>query len=397
MFHTVLLFQSIDAFDYTNLKACLSELSKEKNSRHFTNPNHTNERIYELYKEHGIIIILRCARKPIRAQSNNIQTINQDSQGINYHAIEIRLNPKVLIQADEYVKVARESDFVEICDQFKRVLKPLQKAFEMHPSKNIYRFNKIAEYQVKRIDYCINIRSNKHKEYIELIRRAEIPARFSLVTNLDKRSGREVAYKNSFYIQTQKHSVVVNFYNKEFQMQNGFESYERLEDASNIIRLEIQCQNGKTNSLKQKFKWKYRDFMNFANDDIAREIIYYYYEKTVGFEDYFTLDEAKRRVKSCGNYRKKTIEKMIEILELVNQKRSIYQALLSYSDNLENKDDVAEFNSIIKKIRESCINPVTIPVNWGYDHIPNLVNEMDKEFTQLLRVVINECSLNKLF
>ncbi|MNW42260.1 Replication initiation factor [compost metagenome] len=390
MFHTILLFQSIDAFDYTNLKACLSQLSKEKNSRHFTNPNHTNERIYELYKGHGIIIILRCARKPNRPRSNNIQgNINQDSQGINYHAIEIRLNPKVLIQANEYVEVARESDFSEICDQFKKVLKPLQKKFEASPSKNIYRFNKLEEYQVNRIDYCINIRSTMHKELIELIRRAEIPARFSPVTKSDKKSGREVAYKNSFYIQTQNHSVVVNFYNKEHQMYNEFESYERLNDASNIIRLEIQCQKGKTNSLKQKFKWKYRDLINFANDDIARKLIYYYYEKTVGFEDYYTLNEAKRRVKSCDNHRKKTIDKMIEILELVNQKRSIYQALLSYSDNLEDRDDVAEFNSIIKKIRKSGVNPVTIPINWGYSHIPNLVEEMDKEFTQLLRVVID--------
>jgi len=390
MYHTLLLFQRIHPLDFPNVKSNLYALSKEKKSRNFPDPNCPDLHIYELYKKHGIIIMLRRTRLFTKARTNHDgQENNQDSPVNYYHAIEIRLNPKVLIQENEYVKVAKASDFIEICDRFQKILKPLQKMFELSPSMNMYHFNAISEYQVKRIDYCINIRSALHTVYMELIRRADIPARFYLVTKLDEKSGREVAYKNSFYIQTQNHSVGVNFYNKEYQMYNEYENYDRLGDSCNIIRLEIQCLNGKTNSIKQKYEWKYRDFINFANEDIARKMIYDYYEKTVGFEDYYTLDEAKRLVKSLGIYRRKTIDRMIEVLELVNQKRSIHQARLTYCDGMKKGDDVTEFNSIIKKIRKSGINPVTIPVNWGYSHIPNLVEEMDKEFTQLLRVVIN--------
>lgn len=388
MYHTLLLFQRIHSSDFLNVISHLSALSKEKKSRHFPDPNCPDLHIYELYKHQGIIIMLRCTKLFTKTSSNHGQDSNQDSLGSYYHAIEIRLNPKVLIQENEYVKVAKASDYTEICDRFRKILKPLQQMVKMYPSTNMYRFNDIGEYQVKRIDYCINIRSMLHTVYMDLIRRADIPARFYLVTKLDEKSGREVAYKNSFYIQTQNHSVGVNIYDKEYQMYNEFESYDRLEDACNIIRLEIQCLNGKTNSMKQKYEWKCRDFINFADEDIARKMIYDYYDKTVGFEDYYTLDEAKRRVKSCSNYRNKTIARMIEVLDLVNQKRSIHQARLAYSDDMKNDDEVMKFNSIIKKIRKSGINPVTIPVNWGYSHIPNLVEEMDKEFTQLLRVTI---------
>lgn len=70
---------------------------------------------------------------------------------------------------------------------------------------------------------------------------------------------------------------------------------------------------------------------------------------------------------------------MTEVLELVNRKRSIHQARLAYNEDLQDPKELKKFNSIVKKIRKSDINPVTIPVNWGYKHIPNLVVEMDKE------------------
>lgn len=390
MYHTALLFQPIHALDFPNVSSCLATLSKEKTFRHFPDPDCSDLRIYPLYDKDGIIIMLRRTKlKCSSTRSSDGNGTDNVGQGIYYHAIEIRLNPKVLIQENEYVKVARESDYNDICDRFKKVLKPLQKLFEMRPTTNTYRFHDLSAYQVKRFDYCINIRTELHKVYMELIKRADVPSRFMVMDELVEKSGKRKKYKQSFYIQTKKHSVGINFYNKEYQMYNEFESYERLEDSHKIIRLEIQCLAGKTNSMKQKHEWKYRDFINFVNDDIARKMIYGYYEKTVGFEDYFPLDEAKRRVQSCGIYRPKTIEKMIEILTLVNQKRSIYQARLAYSDNLENSEDVLKFNDIIKKIIKSGINPVTIPVKWGYDYIPNLVKEMDKEFMQLLRVAIN--------
>ncbi|KQN96197.1 hypothetical protein [Paenibacillus sp. Leaf72] len=373
MFHTLLLFQPIQAIDYPIVKSILEQLSNEQNSRHFPDNMCPDLYVFTLYCNSGMTILLR-------------RTLL--TSGIHYHAIEIRLNPKVLIQEREYVKVAKASEFPQICDRFKAVLKPLQKCLELTPLQLFYKLNAIDEYQVKRIDYCINIRTILHEVYMELISRADIPAHFYLVTELDKKSGRQVAYKNSFYIQTKGHSVGVNIYNKEYQMRREFEDYERLEDANQIIRIEIQCLNGKTNSLKQKLGWRYRDCHYFMNEELSRKLIYDYYEKTVGFEDYYTLDEARRLIQSNGQYRTKTINKMIEVLLLVNQKRSIHKAKLAYSEDTTEPKKVNEFNTLIKKIKKCGINPVTIPVNWGYDHIPNLVEEMDKNFTQLLRVVI---------
>jgi len=390
MFHTTLLFQKVHSSDYYSLSSSLADLSREKKARHYPDPVCPDLHIYTLYSEFGIIIMLRRRRsKGSESFSTNEHAFDRNGQYMSYHAIEIRLNPKVLIEENEYVKVARESDYREIYSRFKKILKPLQKLFEEHNSKKAYRFNDLSSYQVNRFDYCINIRTELHEDYMELIRRADVPAKFKVIYEVDADSGRRKNYKQSFYIQTEKRSVTINIYNKEYQMHKEFGSYERLEDASKIIRIEIQCLPAKTNNMKQKHKWEYRDFMNFANDDIARKTIYSYYKKTVGFEDYYTLEEAKKRVQSYGMYREKTVANMTEILTLVNQKRSIYQARLAYSNDLEDREDVEKFNSIIKKIRKSGINPVTIPVKRGYEHIPNLVEEMDKEFTQLLRVGIN--------
>lgn len=389
MFHTVHLFQRIDSVDYLTIKSILCKLSKEIKCRHFEDEDCPNNLyVFTLYGDHGITIMLRSMRwgtEPSTSQNGVVTT----RSGHNYHAIEIRLNPKALIQRREYVKVAKAGDYVDICKKFEEILKPMQERLEMSSVFFPYCLNNINEYQVLRIDYCINIRSMMHEAYMELIRRADIPAWFHQVTELDKRSGRRVAYKNSFYLMTQNHSIGINFYNKEHQMKKEFRDYENLEDANHILRIEIQCLKGKTNSMKHKHGWKYRDLIHFVNEDIARNMIYSYYEKIVGFEDYYTLEEAKRRVLSFETHRSKTRVKIIEVLELVNQKRSIYKARLEYSNELSDKKAVNEFNSVIKKIRKSGINPVTIPVNWGYSHIPNLVEEIDKEFTQLLRVVIN--------
>lgn len=390
MFHTTLLFQKIHSSDYYSLSSSLADLSRERKARHYPDPICPDLHIYTLYSEFGIIIMLRRRKsKGSQTFSVNEHVFDPNGQYMSYHAIEIRLNPKVLIEENEYVKVARESDYREIYSRFKQVLKPLQKLFEEYNSKKVYRFNDLSTYQVNRFDYCINIRTELHEDYMELIRRADVPAKFKVIYEVDADSGRRKNYKQSFYIQTEKRSVTINIYNKEYQMHREFEGYERLDDASKIIRIEIQCFPAKTNNMKQKHKWEYRDFMNFANDDIARDMIYSYYEKTVGFEDYFTLDEAKRLIQSCDKYQQKTKENMIKVVMLVNQKRSIYKARLAYSDDLGNREDVEKFNKIIKKIRKSGINPVTIPVNWGYEHIPNLVEGMDKEFTRLLRIVIN--------
>ncbi|TBL80874.1 hypothetical protein [Paenibacillus thalictri] len=388
MFHTVLLFQPIQAIDYPIIKSILEKLSDEQNSRRYRDKRCPDLNVYTLYGSRGITILLR--RTLLKGPRFSCEKYAEEfSSGIYYHAIEIRLNPKALIQKREYVKVAKASEFPQICDRFKEALKPLQERVELSPLQLFYKLNAIDEYQVKRIDYCINIRTVLHEAYMELISRADIPAHFYLVTELDKKSGRQVAYKNSFYIQTKGHSVGVNIYNKEYQMQSEFADYERLEDANQIIRIEIQCLNGKTNSLKQKLGWRYRDCHHFMNEELSRKLIYDYYEKTVGFEDYYTLEEAKRMIQGNTQYKSKTINKMIEVLLLINQKRSIHKAKMAYSEDATELKRVEAFNALIKKIKKSGINPVTIPVNWGYRHIPNLVEEMDKEFTQLLRVVVN--------
>lgn len=61
---------------------------------------------------------------------------------------------------------------------------------------------------------------------------------------------------------------------------------------------------------------------------------------------------------------------MIEALELINLKRSIWKARDEYENNK------IRFNEAIRRIKKMGINPVTIPEGWGIQKLPNLLKEM---------------------
>src|SRR5690606_16637999 len=116
-----------------------------------------------------------------------------------------------------------------------------------------------------------------------------------------------------------------------------------------------------------------------AINQLALETVVDYYNEVVGKEDYVTLNVARQCVMNCANFTNNEKKRMVEILELVNQKRSIYEARKAFiQEKGGSKDSKKIFNRNLIRIRKLSINPVTIPVNWGIEMLPNLYDEIIK-------------------
>ncbi len=83
--------------------------------------------------------------------------------------------------------------------------------------------------------------------------------------------------------------------------------------------------------------------------------------------DYFTLDIAKDIVKSY-QYRDTKEDRMIEVLESVNESHEIAKARSKLQ-----KKELHRFNKALWELDKILVNPVTIPRRWNTRHIPNLL------------------------
>jgi hypothetical protein len=104
------------------------------------------------------------------------------------------------------------------------------------------------------------------------------------------------------------------------------------------------------------------------SDIVSSQIIQKYFRKVVRIGDYYTLDGA-RRIIELSPYHPKKKARLINTLTLTNQCRGIYKVKSSLKDK-----ELAGYKQSLKGLDLLRINPVTIPREWGYDRIPNLLN-----------------------
>lgn len=362
-YHTVLLATPIDFFTeevlFKALQTCSKELNKKFYKKEWENISWTT---FELFKDNGLLVYLKDYH------------YKSDDQKFVYKVLEIRLNPKRLSDKHQYVEVSDHGDYKTISKAFKKLLNPVKRAYKQIRLSGFNRFispfvfDDVSIYKVDRIDYCVNIRTPHMDRYMELIRRADKPKTFEMCLEDNPRTKRKEPYKNAFRIENQ--SVLVHFYNKRFQMAQVFgDKFPDLREAEQIIRLEVQCKKRKVNNLKYYYGIEGRSLLDFSREELSEKVLLSYYEKTVGYEDYYTLQEARRLI-SDSDFKLKDRECMIEILELINRKRSVWKARDEYEGRKK------RFNEAVKHIKKMGINPITIPAWWKIQRLPNLLHEI---------------------
>ena len=169
--------------------------------------------------------------------------------------VEATINPKFLAGITDYLTAATYSDMNIAIANFNFISKeasPLLGTFE--------------DYEIKRIDYCINICLSDFnptydpEQIMNLIKRSDIPPHYEEWMEYDKTSHRMKSKPESFYLCSK--SVNINYYSKYLQLLNrsqenvekGYDPIpqETIDASHDIIRFEVQCKYFKTYALNKK-------------------------------------------------------------------------------------------------------------------------------------------------
>lgn len=292
-------------------------------------------------------------------------------------SIKATINPKTLLGHLEYISAADSScikDLIEVFNYEARKISPILRDFN--------------SYSLNRNDYCINFDIRNlgigcyPEVYMMLFKRGDIPHRFKEFMEYKENdtSHRKKSDADSFYLTN--NSLHINCYNKYAQLKKEYPETPNLEDYRYIIRFEIQCKYLKVQYLQRRIG-DCKDFvskmMKLLSNDFCTGILTYYYYKTIGKGDYYTLDGARDIVKSM-NYNQNKEDRLIGALELVNQCRGVYKARISLSGK-----GLADFQKSINELGDIGVNPVTIPRELKIKFLPNLMktylDQREKEET----------------
>lgn len=155
-------------------------------------------------------------------------------------------------------------------------------------------------------------------------------------------------------------SVEFTVYDKSQQLQNtanDISEEERnhlLDHSKNIARVEVRCLPAKVAELKKKYG---TGIIDLLHEDIANELIHYYYFRLIGYDDFCNQYYAKKRILTAA-FTKKKEEKLIEFQLFIKSKRSMKSA----KDSFYGTDKT--FRSYVKELHDLHINPVVSPQNW---------------------------------
>ncbi|WP_019911542.1 hypothetical protein [Paenibacillus sp. HW567] len=274
--------------------------------------------------------------------------------GLTYRAIEILLNPKLLLNPEMLIQSTTMAEIPLVPEAFDRRLRTIFGNL----SEALPTFN---HWNCKRIDLCTDLVIENVDEYTQLFQHSRTPNRHFTLHN---------EFVGSAYYTSR--SLIVNIYNKENETEKRLKNehttirIEHLEEARNILRIEIQCRGNKINYIKRKEGLPDKRIEHFLNAQLAESILLTYFDRSVGLGDFYSLSYARRRVRQLVR-QKRTQDNLIGMLRLVKDAGSVDAAKEQFM--LTASKEV--FNRRVKALGNLGINPVTIPSDWGINQLPN--------------------------
>lgn len=290
------------------------------------------------------------------------------------YIVEVTINPKILGGIIDYLTAATYIDMRTAIINFNDISKKI--------SPLLYDF---LDYQIKRVDYCINICLDDFipkctsEQMMTLIKRGDIPPHYKEWMEYDETAHRMKSKPESFNLNSK--SVNINFYSKYMQLLNKSQEYvakghepidqEILDASRNIYRFEVQCKYHKIYSFSQEAaksgNHSVNKYENILNPVTCIGIVSSYYKKVIGKGDWYTLSEAIRIIQSKNFYSQKE-KRFIAAIKYVSQCRSLAKAKVSFQAG-----EPLAFKQTLKELADFNINPVTIPREWNIKHIPNFL------------------------
>lgn len=281
------------------------------------------------------------------------EEIKMRNNGKGFFAIEIKLRPKLLVDAQNYINVLYNNEIEAVRLNFNSVF------------ENVIKINApdYFKWKVKRIDYAIDIsvKQNLMPYYMQLFSMGNIPE-YALKNSTTREYIRS---NNNCYIRCKGYTV--NFYDRYTTLldkqRNSSKFCKNIESAKNIMRFEIQIKVD-TYKLKSKEIIKENSVAEFMNSKLCKHYIRYHFNTIIGAGNYYSLEKAKALLIKKSKTFSLSFQ-LIKILELINTKGSTYKAKKAYlKSQSDSKKAAKNFSNHINDLRHMGINQVTLPSDF---------------------------------
>lgn len=216
-------------------------------------------------------------------------------------------------------------------------------------------------WQVKRIDYTVNIPCAYTRLYLDLFNRSRSM----------HYQDRKVYDGNSCYLKGK--GVTYNVYSKQNQLEKKTDrqkidrniTQDDIVNATDILRVEVQCKSEKVKTLQKKHGWKDRNVMHYLDPQIAIEVLKGC-AKQFYVGDYWSADKGKSynvfaKIDQASGVQQTTKDNMKEVLSLLANNRELtldeVRTILKQSKKLTDN----QWRTLIRRFNTININPVPIP------------------------------------
>lgn len=260
-----------------------------------------------------------------------------------FYWMDIKINPRWMFHKDNhpFVYIASKKD---LKSSYKRIAQFLEASA----------INEISSeaFYIQRADYCVNIDLGSQdcvKEYMRLMKKGAYPYNAERKEEYSKSGKRKVPTKDSFTVGS--NSFEFSIYDKYRQLCKETDKYAEgeIREAEGMIRIELRVKRPKIKYDGKKGRYNNTlEFLSHAGD-IAEDNIPRYIKKAYGSGKFVKLKEAKQMIEN-SKYKKKTKEKMTEILDKVS-KSNLQEVKQSYGKS---------FSKHMKRFNDLGISPVTI-------------------------------------
>lgn len=298
-------------------------------------------------------------------------------------SIKARINPKLFTGIRDYLSAASAVN-----------MEGVEERFNLEATKISPLLGSFDDYEFNRIDYCINLALRElgiHCDplvIMDLFQRSNIPKHFYRPLKSYKVFNKETASiasphadepdRNTFVLISD--SININCYYKYHQLQEHFIDCPNIRDSTDVIRFEVQCLYPKAYYLSKALKSKdgFTDlFSAMLSDDTSASIINNYFDKIIRRGDYYSMDEAIKKIQS-HHFTMKKEARLINVLKNIERCGGIRNVKASLGEP-ELKED---FRRSLRELAAIRMNPVAIPEKYKIAHIPNLLDAYYKKLAE---------------
>lgn len=288
---------------------------------------------------------------------------------VEYHNCEFRKTIRFRVNPSE---VLGGSD-LRLWKPNKHNIDLLIKLLNKHIKNYFDSLYSLNDFQLTRVEFTANLNVGKENvsEYISLMHKIGKVKNFSPKYNKSDFTADRIKKELSFDLEGKTNGIGFTVYDKEADLR-GKGKKEKSHDAKGILRVEVRLKKRKPvekalhdlsdhDSLTTKKELK----LIALN---SREIFISNFASIVPYGDFYRLKDAEAFVNS-SNFHKPQKDKMLRLLRLIPEKKSLYLAMKEL--NTRNVNDVL---SCFAKLK---VSPVTISKRAKVSYLKNLYSYLE--------------------